>query len=191
MELSAGPRRGKSCTIFPFTEAPVYLPTTDGPPGAPGSFAPLLPYALILRINQRTGSCAELPDLQVTSVTCPPSQSYQILRRQRLITLGSSGSRQQQLFLLPYLSSLCWSIMSWQIDRSTVVLLNGHSNVSYLHYCAKVILAGAAGFLGNGQCSRNINPFTYNILVYTVTHSHMCVVGFFSLSLSLRIEYFN
>ncbi len=77
MELSAEPRQGKSGAVFPFTEAPIYLPTTDGPPGAPGSFAPPLPYALsILHLNQWTGSWAQPPDLQVTSVTRPPSQSY-------------------------------------------------------------------------------------------------------------------
>lgn len=57
---------GKSRAVFPFTEAAhVYLPTTDGPPGAPrgpqGSFA-----LGILRLNQRTGSRAPSPDLQVT-----------------------------------------------------------------------------------------------------------------------------
>lgn len=57
---------GKRRAVFPFTEAAhVYLPTTDGPPGAPrgpqGSFA-----LGILRLNQRTGSRAPSPDLQVT-----------------------------------------------------------------------------------------------------------------------------
>lgn len=77
MELSAGLAGGREGLFFsPFTEAPVYLPTTDGPPGAPGSFAPPLPYALsILHLNQRTGSWAQPPDLQVTSATGPPSQS--------------------------------------------------------------------------------------------------------------------
>lgn len=48
-----GDSQGKSRAVFPFTEAQVYLPTTDGPPGAPGSFAPPVPYALsILHLNQ-------------------------------------------------------------------------------------------------------------------------------------------
>lgn len=78
--------QGKSRAVFPLTEAPVYLPTTDGPPGAPGSFAPTLPYALsILHLNQWAGSWAQPPNLQVTSVTCPPSQSYQIKNSSSLL----------------------------------------------------------------------------------------------------------
>lgn len=45
--------QGKSRAVFSSTEACVYLPTTDGPPGAPGSFAPTLPYVLsVLHLNQ-------------------------------------------------------------------------------------------------------------------------------------------
>lgn len=57
-----------------------YLPTTDGPPGPPGSFTLLVSSASFILISG-TVSWALAPDLQVTSVTGAPSQSYRILEK--------------------------------------------------------------------------------------------------------------
>lgn len=97
---------GKRRAVFPFTEAAhVYLPTTDGPPGAPrgpqGSFA-----LGILRLNQRTGSRAPSPDLQVTlafyllpkavtyCVGCWPSAEFlDVSAANKTMVLSSEGPR--------------------------------------------------------------------------------------------------
>lgn len=73
MELSAGTHRERAGLFSHSLKHTFICLQQMGPLGAPSSFA--LPiYALsILHLNQWTGSWAQPPDLQVTSMTCPPS----------------------------------------------------------------------------------------------------------------------
>lgn len=111
--------QGKSRTGSHSPKPPFICPQQMGPL-RPLARLHLMRSASFILISEQVPE-QEPPDLQMTSVTCPPSQSYS--EKQRLITPVLSGLFPPFFSFFVFLSSPCRRTTHWQNDRSNAAIL--------------------------------------------------------------------